>query len=94
MIYKPTKAQLDSITQDIAGEVESRMQRWKFFAAQLNSITDPELTTIGYDATTIAYLRSFQTALQNIERMYRNEAKVGTDDPSYFVAQMTRPTIF
>ena len=94
MIYKPTKTELDKMVQDVAGEVESRMKRWKFFSDQLNSITDGELTTMGYDSNGIAYLRSFQTALSNIDLKYRNQAPANSDDPSYFVAQMTRALIF
>jgi len=94
MIYKPTKVELDRTIQDVAGEVAGKMLRWQYFANQLNSIPDADLTGLGYDSTALAYLRSFQAALLNIERMYSNEAKVGTDDPSYFVSQMTRTLIF
>ena len=89
MIYQPTKLELDSNIKSIASECASRMVRWKFFADQLNGLTDPELTTIGYTPTQITYIRSFQAALVNIELMYRNQAKIGTDDPSYFIKQMT-----
>jgi hypothetical protein len=89
MIYQPTKAELDNNIKSVAAECVSRMMRWKYFADQLNGLTDEELTTIGYNSTQIAYVRSFQAALINIELLFRNQAKIGTDDPSYFVKQMT-----
>lgn len=94
MQYLPTKAELDRQIQDVAGEVSSRMKRWKFFSDQMSGITDPELTTMGYNAGQIAYVRSFQSALVNIELMYRKQTPANTDDPSYFVGQMTRLMIF
>jgi hypothetical protein len=90
MRYLPTKAELDRQVQDVAGEVVSRMERWKFFATQMNSIPEGDLTALGYNATEIAYLRSFQAALINIELMYRNQSPANSDDPSYFIGQMTR----
>lgn len=94
MQYLPTKADLDRQIQDVAGEVASRMQRWKFFADGLNGITNAELQAMGYTETQIAYVRSFQSALTNIELKYRNQAPANADDPSYFVNQMTRLLIF
>jgi len=94
MIYKPTRAELDRHIQDVAGEVASRMARWKFFADNLNTLTSEDLTAMGYTATEIAYVRSFQLALTNIELRYRNEPPANNDDPSSFVGQMTRPLIF
>ena len=94
MQFLPTKTELDRQIQDVAGEVASRMQRWKFFATQLSGVTDGQLTSLGYDSTTIAYLRSFQDALINIELKYRIQAPANNDDPSYFVGQMTRLLIF
>lgn len=94
MQYLPTKAELDRQIQDLAWEVASRMQRWKFFADALNGITNEELTTMGYTAGQITYVRSFQSALTNIELKYRNQAPANADDPSYFVGQMTRLLIF
>ena len=94
MIYKPTKSELDRMIQDVAGEVASRMARWKFFADQINSLPNDDLTTMGYSTTEVAYIRSFQAALTNIELRYRNQNPANADDPSYFVGQMTRPLIF
>jgi len=94
MIFLPTKAELDRQLQDVAGEVSSRMNRWKSFATQMSGITDAQLTSMGYSATEIAYIRSFQAALVNIELKYRNVAPANSDDPSYFVGQMTRLLIF
>ena len=94
MQYLPTKAELDRQMQDVASEVASRMQRWKFFADALNGITNTELAALGYNETQIAYVRSFQAALTNIELKYRNQAPANSDDPSCFVGQMTRLLIF
>ena len=90
MQHVPEKRQLDSVVQDVAGEVISSMRRWRAFADQLNTIPDATLTDIGYDPTAIAYLRSFQSALHNIELKYRNQAPLNGDDASYFVNQMNR----
>ena len=94
MIYKPTKAELDRMIQDVAGEVSSRMARWRFFADQLNGLPNDDLTALGYTSTEIAYILSFKSALTNIELRYRNQAPANADDPSYFVGQMTRLLIF
>lgn len=94
MQYLPTKAELDRQIQDVAGEVASRMQRWKFFSDALNGITNTELENLGYNSAQIAYVRSFQAALTNIELKYRNQTPANSDDPSYFVGQMTRLLIF
>lgn len=94
MQYLPTKQELDRQIQDVAGEVASRMSRWKFFADQLNGITNQQLLDMGYTQAQVDYARSFQAALTNIELKYRNQAPANTDDPSYFVGQMTRLLIF
>ena len=94
MQFLPTKQELDRQIQDIAGEVASRMQRWKFFADALNGITNAELEGLGYTPTQIVYVRSFQAALINIELKYRNQSPANSDDPSYFIGQMTRLLIF
>lgn len=94
MQYLPTKAELDRQIQDVAGEVASRMSRWKYFADQLNGITNQQLLDMGYAQSQVDYVRSFQAALTNIELKYRNQAPASADDPSYFVGQMTRLLIF
>ena len=94
MQYLPTKVERDRQIQDVAGEVASRMQRWKFFADQLNGITNQQLLDMGYTQPQVDYVRSFQSALTNIELKYRNQAPANADDPSFFVAQMTRLLIF
>jgi hypothetical protein len=94
MIYKPTKVQLDNMIQDIASEIVNRITKWKFFADQLNSTTNEDLAALGYDASTIAYIRSFQAALINLELRYRNQTPANSDDPSYFISQMTRVSVF
>ena len=94
MQYLPTKAELDRQIQDVAGEVASRMSRWKFFADQLNGITNQQLLDMNYNQPQVDYIRSFQAALINIELMYRNQPPANNDDPSHFVGQMTRLLIF
>ena len=94
MQYLPTKIELDRQIQDVAGEVASRMSRWKFFSERLNTITDSDLLGLGYVQSEIDYIRSFQTALTNIELKYRNQTPANSDDPSYFVGQMLRLLIY
>ncbi len=94
MQYKPTKERLDQMIQDVAGEVDHKMHRWSAFAEKFDSITDPDLTTMGYDATQISYIRSFVTGLKNLELRYLNQAPLNADDPSYFIRQMTRMIVF
>jgi len=94
MQYLPTKADLDRQIQDVAGEVASRMSRWKFMAEKLNGITDQQLISLGYTQSQVDYVRSFQAALINIELKYRNQTPANADDPSYFVNQMTRLLIY
>jgi hypothetical protein len=90
MFEKPTKTELTRMMQDICGECDSRMFRWKSFADKLDGITDAELTAMGYSSTEIAYIRSAGVALKNIELRYRNQAPANSDDPSYFIRYMTR----
>ena len=94
MQYLPTKATLDQQIQDLAGEVASRMSRWKFFAERMNGITNQQLLDMGYTQAQVDYIRSFQAALINIELMYRDQPPANGDDPSYFIGQMTRLLIF
>lgn len=94
MQYLPTKAELDRQIQDVAGEVASRMGRWKFFADRLAGITDQQLLDMNYSQAQVDYIRSFQSALTNIELKYRNQAPTNADDPSFFIGQMTRLLIF
>ena len=72
MQYLPTKAELDRNIQDVASEIASRMTRWKFFSERLNTITNQQLFDLGYTQVEVDYIRSFQTALSNIEPTYRD----------------------
>lgn len=93
-VNKLTKTKLDSDITTVANEVEHFMARWRRMSDRINELTEAELTELGYDANTQAYIGSFRVALLNIEQMYRNQAKTGTDDPSYFVGIMSQPLAF
>lgn len=90
MQFKPTKAEMDQIIPNMATECERSMMRWKMFAEKMDTLLDSELIGIGYTQDTVNYIRSFTVALKNIELKYRNQAPINSDDPSYFVKQMTK----
>jgi hypothetical protein len=94
MIFLPSKSDMDRNIQSVAGECESRMLRWKAFAEKIDGITDPELTGLGYTSGQIGYIRSFSVALKNVELRYRNQAPLNSDDPSYFIKQMSAMLVF
>lgn len=89
MIFKPTKAEMDRTITGMAGECERFMLRWKMFAEKMDTILDAELTSLGYTTEQVNYIRSFTVSLKNIELKYRNQTPLNTDDPSYFVKQMS-----
>lgn len=90
MLFKPSKAEMDSILQSYATECERYMVRWKMFGDKMDTLLDADLTAMGYTTEQVAYIRSFVIALKNIELKYRNQAPLNTDDPSYFVKFMSR----
>ena len=94
MIFKPTKANMDSLLSGVSGECERYMLRWKLFAEKMDTLLDADLTGMGYTTEQVAYIRSFAVALKNIELRYRNQEPLNTDDPSYFVKQMSPMTTF
>lgn len=89
MQFKPTKAEMDRTITGMGSECERFMLRWKMFAEKMDTITDSELTALGYTTDQVNYIRSFTVALKNIELKYRNQTPLNADDPSYFVKQMS-----
>lgn len=89
-----TKDVLQGTVKTIANEVKRCMERWEDMAAFLEGKTAEDLTTLGFDTTDQAYLGSFKVGLQNVVRMYKNETKVGTDSPQYFIEMLADPLVF
>jgi len=90
MLFKPSKADMDRFLCGIAGDCEREMMRWKLFAEKMDTLLDADLTAMGYTEAQVPYIRSFCIALKNIELRYRNQAPLNSDDPSYFVKEMSR----
>jgi len=90
MLFKPAKAEMDSILQSTATECERYMMRWKSFGDKMDTLLDADLTGMGYTSEQVAYIRSFVIALKNVELRYRNQSPLNSDDPSYFVKFMSR----
>ena len=78
----------------IATEIERMMERWKYFANKLGTLTESDLTVLGLDANYQAYLGSLRVSLLNIELKYRNQSPLDASDPSYFVKLFSNLTAF
>lgn len=89
-----TKATLQGTVKTVANEIKRCMERWEDMGAYLDGLTADDLTALGFNGTDQAYLGSFKVALQNVVRMYQNDAKVGTDDPQYFIEILADPLVF
>lgn len=80
-----TAADIKNQARSIADDVERNMIRWKYFADGLNTISSADMTALGLDSDYQAWLGSLRVALLNIELMYRKQAPLNADDPSYMV---------
>lgn len=80
-----TPQELTSNLRSIANDFSKNMKRYKEFHSFLSSITDNDLLTLGYTETSVNYIRSFQTALLNMDEAYNNQTKTGTASPVYFI---------
>jgi hypothetical protein len=89
-----TQAGITGTTKTVANEVKRCMMRWRNYADFLEGLTADDLTALGFDGTDQAYLGSFRVALKNVTLMYENQAKLGTDDPSYFIEILSDPMVF
>lgn len=89
-----TKASIQSTVKTIANEVKRCMGRWEDMSDFLEGITADDLTALGFNGTDQAYLGSYKVALKNIVLMYQNQAKVGTDNPQYFIELLADPLVF
>jgi hypothetical protein len=89
-----TKEKVQQTVKTIANEVKRCNERWEDMAAYLESLTPADLTALGFNETDQAYLGSFKVALRNMVHAYRNEAKEGTDSPSYFIEILADPLVF
>lgn len=89
-----TKSGVQGTVKTIANEIKRCMERWEDMGAYLEGLSSDDLTTLGFSGTDQAYLGSFRVAIQNVVRMYQNEAKVGTDNPQYFIEILADPLVF
>ena len=89
-----TKASIQSTIKTIANEVKRCMERWEDMSTFLEGITADDLTALGFSGTDQAYLGSYKVALKNLVLMYQNQAKVGTDNPQYFIELLADPLVF
>jgi len=89
-----TKVNLDATLRNIADEVDRSVARWARFSTYLLSLSDADLTTLGYDETSRQFISAFRVALLNMQEAYMNVTKTGSSDPSYVVKQFASPVIF
>jgi hypothetical protein len=80
-----TESELTSNLRSIANDFSKSMKRYKEFHAFLLSLLDDDLLALGYTQTSINYIRSFQTALLNMDEAYNNQIKTGISSPVYFI---------
>lgn len=80
-----TAAELTSNLRSIANDLSKSMKRYKEFHAFLLSLLDQDMLDMGYTQTSVNYIRSFQTALLNMDEAYNNQTKTGNSSPVYFI---------
>jgi hypothetical protein len=78
----------------MANEVVRSIARWDRYAEWVAGITDDEFIAAGLTADDVAWTRSATIGMANLGRAYRNEAKVGVDDPSYFIGKFSKAVVF
>jgi hypothetical protein len=89
-----TKERVQGTVKTIANEVKRCIERWEDMEQWLAGLTSEDLNALGIDATSQAYLGSFRVALGNMVRAYRNEEKVGADEPQLFIEAFADPLVF
>lgn len=91
-LQSTSKTELSALIKGTANDVSRDMRKWKEFADYLLTLTDADLTSLGYsDSNTRAYIGSFRVALLNLYEAYTNQTKTGTADPSYFINALKNP---
>ena len=82
-LQQPTKADFYRDLQGMAGEIQSRMQRWEWAADFLDNMGTEELDALGVPNTgTIrADIVKFRTMLRDIRALFNNETVTPTNDP-------------
>ena len=94
-------AQFQATMKSIANEVKRCIIRWDEYTQFVDRLTDDELKSLplthgetAYSDTDVAYIRSAVTGIKNLVHAYHNEAKEGTDDPSYFIELIADAVVF
>jgi len=72
--YVAVKSNIDTRAGSIVVDLRDKLAEIRNFKYWLDAITDPELTTLGYDGTDIARLRGAFSDLDKLARIY-----LGTD---------------
>lgn len=88
-----TKASMDATIKATANEMERVTKRWEDVDAWFLRLVDEDLTSLGYDANTITYIRSFAVACRNMKLFYRGQTLANTDIPSTYARNFVDPII-
>lgn len=96
-----THGQFQSTLKTMCNEVKRCTMRWDEYVQFVERYTDEEIKALplsagetAYNDTDVAYLRSAVVGIKNLVRHYHNEAKLGTDDPSYFIELIADAVVF
>jgi hypothetical protein len=73
-----TKADLDSRGGSISVDLRSVMDRIRVFKARLDTLTDNDLTALGYTATEVAQLRSAFVDMDKLRTIFEGTGTQGT----------------
>jgi len=82
-VQLPTKDQLYRDLQSVAGEIRSRMERWRLAADFIGQMDTDDLDAIGVPAGQVRTdLQQFRTTLNEIVALLEGEAVTPTNNPS------------
>lgn len=76
--YPQDKATIDNRAGSVVTGVRESLRQAQLFKAFLDSVTDPQLTALGYTGTEISQLRSSVTDLDKLRTIYEGTATQAT----------------
>lgn len=93
-ISKPTKATIDQWVTNTANDLKKIFLRCDSLYHYLASMTDGDLTALGYGTDDIYAIRAFGVAIENLYLRYGNQTPLDSGNPSQFVENLLQPLIY
>lgn len=90
-LQQPTKVDLYRDLQSVAGEIRSRMERWRLAADYIGTMDAADLDAIGVPVGDIRTdLQEFRTCLNEIVSLLEGNAVTPTNNPSDVMDKIRR----